>query len=93
MSMYPVPAMTQGARFSMCIAAACENEKTNVRFNEIMLVFLVEVDEVTAKQGSVKTTDFGKVYELLLDDKEVRSSRVSVDDEADMETLRWKKLF
>lgn len=30
---HALPAMAQGALFSMCLAAARENEKTNVRFN------------------------------------------------------------
>ena len=85
--------MTQGALFSMSIAAARENESTNVRFNEIFLCFRVEVDEVAAHNGTVKATDFGEVYELLLDDPNVRSSRVQVETEADMSKLRYQKLF
>ncbi|KAF2829821.1 NAD(P)-binding protein [Ophiobolus disseminans] len=90
---HPVPAMAQGALFSFSIAAARENESTNVRFNEIFLAFRVEVDEVAAKSGAVKATDFGKSYELLLDDEKVRSSRIRIETEADMSKLRYNKLF
>lgn len=85
--------MAQGALFSMSIAAARENESTNVRFNEIFLAFRVEVDDVAAQTGAVKATEFGKVYGLLLDDEKVRSSRVRVETEADMSKLKYHKLF
>ncbi|KAF7671880.1 hypothetical protein GT037_010103 [Alternaria burnsii] len=48
---FPVPGMTQGALFTMSTAAARENEKTNVRFNEVYLCFRVEVDEQAEKHG------------------------------------------
>ena len=85
--------MTQGALFSMAKAAARENAATNVRFNEILLSFRVETDDIAVQNKVTKSTDFGKVYELLLDEEKVRSSRVRVDTEKDMSTLKYKKLF
>jgi len=88
-----MPAMTQGALFSMAMAAARDNESTNVRFNEIYLAYRVEVDEVAAQHGATKASDFGKVYELLLANPEVRSSRVRVEDLEDLKKLRYQKKF
>lgn len=90
---HPVPAMTQGALFSMSVAAARENESTNVRFNEIYLAFRVEVDDLAVQHGVTKASDFGKVYELLLANSKVRSSRVRVDNLGDLETLNYQKRF
>lgn len=85
--------MTQGAIFPMCKAAARENQSTNMRFNEIFLCFRVEVDEVAAQSGATMSTDFGKTFELLLDDESVRSSRVRVEKQEDMVKLNYKKLI
>ncbi len=90
---HPVPAMTQGALFPMATAAARENESTNVRFNEIYLRYRVEVDEVAAQHGTTKASDFGKVFELILANPEVRSSRVRVDDLEDLKKLKYQKKF
>lgn len=91
--MCPVPAMPQGALFSMSTAAARENESTNVRFNEIYLCFRVEVDELAVEHGVTTASDFGKVFELILDSPEVRSSRVRVEDVGDLGVLKWKRRF
>lgn len=89
----PMPAMTQGALFSMTTAAARENVSTNVRFNEIYLAFRVEVDELAVQHGVTKSSDFGNVYELILANPEVRSSRIRVDDLDDLEKLKYQKKF
>ena len=90
---HPIPAIAQGALFPMAIAAARENESTNVRFNEIYLAYRVEVDEVAVQHGTTKASDFGKVYELILADPKVRGSRVRVEDLGDLETLRYQRRF
>ena len=90
---HPLPAMTQGALFSLCTGAARENENTTVRFNEIYLSFRVEVDDLAAEHGVTKSSDFAKVYEMVLANERVRSSRVRVDDVADLEGLKWQKKF
>ena len=77
---FPVPAMTQGALFSMCIAAAREDEKTNVRFNEILLGFRVEVDENAKEHEVTAASVFAQMYESVLANPNVRSSRVRVDE-------------
>ncbi|KAA8650155.1 hypothetical protein EYZ11_013392 [Aspergillus tanneri] len=89
---HPVPAMTQGALFPLTTAAARENESTNVRFNEIYLGYRVEVDEIAVQHGT-KSSDFGNVYELILANSEVRSSRVRVDNLDDLKKLKYQKKF
>jgi NAD(P)-dependent dehydrogenase (short-subunit alcohol dehydrogenase family) len=90
---FALPAMTQGALFSMCIAAARENDSTNVRFNEIYLGFRVEVGESAAQTGATKASDFGNVYELLLADTKIRSSRIRVQEVEDLKTLKYERKF
>lgn len=85
--------MTQGALFPMCIAAMRENEKTNVRFNEVFLCFRVENDEDAEAHGVVKASKFGRVFELILEDEKVRSSRVKVETREDMEVLKTQKRY
>lgn len=92
-AVFPLPAMTQGALFSMSIAAARENERTNVRFNEVFLAFRVEVDESAKEHGVTSATEFAKVYEGILADEGIRSSRVRVDEVKDIKTLKQAKLF
>uniref|UniRef100_L7JAR7 Uncharacterized protein n=1 Tax=Pyricularia oryzae (strain P131) TaxID=1143193 RepID=L7JAR7_PYRO1 len=85
---FPLPAMTQGPLFSMATAASRENADTNVRFVEVYLAFLVQVDEVAAERNAVPSSEFGKVYAKILDDRAVRGARVWVQERGDMETLR-----
>lgn len=85
--------MTQGALFSMCIAASRENEKTNVRFNEILLGFRVEVDEAAKEHGVSSATEFGQVYKAVLANPEIRSSRIRVDEVGDLKKLRYARRF
>jgi hypothetical protein len=82
--------MTQGALFTMSTAAARENEKTNVRFNEVYLCFRVEVDEQAEKHG---VTSASEVYENLLGDEEVRGARVTVREVGDVGRLVWQRKF
>lgn len=89
------PAMTQGALFSLGVAAELENRDTNVRFNEVYLAFLVNVDEEAvkeeaAKNGVVKASDFARVYEGLLARDEIRGARVLLSGPGDIGTLRWE---
>lgn len=86
-----VPAMTQGALFSMANAACRDNESTNVRFNEVYLAFRVEENSSAAKTGAVKASDFAKVYEGVLARTDIRSSRVIVNVPEDMKQLRVEK--
>ncbi|EHA54497.1 hypothetical protein MGG_01368 [Pyricularia oryzae 70-15] len=90
---FPLPAMTQGPLFSMATAASRENADTNVRFVEVYLAFLVQVDEVAAERNAVPSSEFGKVYAKILDDRAVRGARVWVQERGDMETLRVTSKF
>jgi hypothetical protein len=85
--------MTQGALFSFTKAAARENESTNIRFNEIYLSFRVEVDTDAVQHSVTKASDFGNVYEMILANPEVRSSRVRVDNIDDLKKLKHEKKF
>jgi hypothetical protein len=85
--------MTQGALFSMIIAGCRDNWKSNVRFNEILLGFRVEVDEAAKEHGVTTSTEFGKVYEEVLARPEIRSSRIRVDEVVDITKLRYARRF
>jgi len=88
----PVPALNQGALYSMATAACRENETTNVRFNEVYLAFRVEVDEDAAQHGTASASEFALIYEELLTRSEIRSSRVRVDTPEDLTDLKAKGL-
>ncbi|KAL7908291.1 hypothetical protein GGI35DRAFT_453786 [Trichoderma velutinum] len=93
MAIFALPAMTQGPLFSMATAAARENEKTNVRVNEVYLMFRVEVDEDAAAHGVTSSSEFAANYEGILSNPEIRSSRVRVATPADIKDLKWAKKF
>lgn len=84
--------MTQGALFSMMNTAATENEKTNIRVNEIYLVFRVDYDEVAEKSGSVKASEFGKSYEKVLTTQDLDGCRLHFSSPEDLEHIRYAKL-
>ena len=90
---HPLPAMTQGALYSMCIAAARENLDGSVCFNEVYLGFRVEVDEDAAQHGVVSSTEFGAVFKQLLDRSDIRSSRVEVSKPEHMKVLEHTRRF
>ncbi|KAK0611346.1 hypothetical protein B0T14DRAFT_440603 [Immersiella caudata] len=93
MGIRAIPAITQGALFSMCVAGSRENLEGNIRFNEVYLAFRVEVDDDAAEHGVVRASDFSSVYELILSSPEVRSMRVRVDSKEDMKTLKYARRF
>nr|POE70848.1 hypothetical protein CFP56_74300 [Quercus suber] len=90
---YPIPAIAQSALYPLTIAAARENESTNVRFNEIYLSFRVEVDADAVAHGVTKASDFAKVYETILTTPEIRGCRVRVETPDDLVKLRHQKKF
>lgn len=77
----------------MLKVATQENKKTNVRVNEIYLSARVDYDSVAEKSGSMKASDFGKVYEKILAKPEITGSRVSVYGQKDTEELKVAKLL
>jgi hypothetical protein len=78
--------------FSLANVACRDNAtKTNVRFNEIYLACRVEVDSVAARTGSMKASDFSRVYEGILSKPEIRGCRVSVYGTGDLDDLKYKK--
>ncbi|KAI1861036.1 hypothetical protein JX265_009655 [Neoarthrinium moseri] len=89
MGNFAMPAMTQGALFSMAAAAAVETKGTNVRFNEVYLAFRVEVDEDAAQHDyASRASDFAAVYEGLLARPDIQGARVNVFSEADFKELK-----
>ena len=88
-----ITGITQGGLFSMMKIASKENEKTNVRVNEIYLNLRVDYDSVAEKSGSVKASDFGKVYEQVLKKPEITGSRVLVMERKAIEDLKSEKLL
>ena len=75
----------------MANVACRDNAETNVRFNEVYLACRVEVDSVAVKTGSMKASDFSRVYEEILSRPEVRGCRVSVHGPQDLNDLKYKK--
>ena len=73
--------------------ASKELEKTNVRVNETSLGARVDYDAVAEKAGSMKASEFAKVYEQILARPEISASRVSVVGKEDLEDLKVRKLL
>lgn len=88
-----LPAMTQGALFSMATAAARENESTNIRFNEAYLETRVEVDESALKTGAMKASDFASAYENILQRDDIRGCRISLNSLGSFSDLKFEKKF
>ncbi|RFU76454.1 nadp-binding [Trichoderma arundinaceum] len=93
LAIFPLPAMGQGPLFPLVTAAARENDKTNVRVNEVFLMFRVEVDEDAAQHGVSSSSEFASVYEKILANPKIRGSRVRVAAPADIKDLKWTKKF
>ncbi|GKT86128.1 short-chain dehydrogenase reductase SDR [Colletotrichum tofieldiae] len=92
------PAVTQGALFSFAIAAARQTEKTNVRFNEVYLAYRVQVEVEGGNQNwngyHITTSEsFAPLYEKILDQTDIKGTRVSANSPQDVLTLSTKKLF
>lgn len=88
-----MPAMPQGALFSMATAACRENADTNVRFNEVYLCFRVEVDNDAARHGVTSASEFASVYQQLLERSDIRSSRVRIGTRDDIMDLKFERKF
>ncbi|WYZ36278.1 hypothetical protein EsH8_XII_000028 [Colletotrichum jinshuiense] len=86
-----LPAISQGAAFSMAYSAIKELADTNVRFNEIYLAQRVEVDVVAEQHGTMKSSVFGRVYANILTKTDVKGCRVRVESESDVDNLNAKK--
>jgi hypothetical protein len=84
------PAMTQGALFSMAMAACRETMGTNVRFNEVYLNARVEVDSMAAQTGMIKASDFAELYQRLLARPDIIGCRVTVNGPEDFKDLRFE---
>ncbi|KAG8168263.1 hypothetical protein KVR01_003952 [Diaporthe batatas] len=92
-AVFALPAMTQGPLFSMATAAARENEKTNVRANEVFLMFRVEVDEDAVQHGVSKSSEFASHYEEILNRPDIRSSRIRIETPENFKNLKVTKKF
>lgn len=92
------PAVTQGALFSFAVAAARENEDTNIRFNEVYLAYRVQLEVepgMTNFHGFPITTsrEFAPVFEKLLNRTDIRGSRVKAIKPQDVIDLKFEKKF
>ncbi|GAO18698.1 hypothetical protein UVI_02053040 [Ustilaginoidea virens] len=83
--------IAQGALFAFAGVGAYECMRTNVRFNEVYLALQVAVDDVAVKNKLVKASRFAQVYERILDRKDLKSARVYVENERDIDHLRFEK--
>jgi len=88
-----ITGITQGGLFAMMKIASKELEMTNVRVNEAYLSARVDYDAVAEKSGSIKASEFAKVYEQILTQPEISASRVSVAGREDLENLKVRKLL
>ncbi|KIX06340.1 uncharacterized protein Z518_04316 [Rhinocladiella mackenziei CBS 650.93] len=88
-----VTAISQGALFSMANAACLENATTNIRFNEVYLCYRVDFDTVCERLGGnrIKSSDFARVYEGILANKDISGCRVSVYGPQDLDNLKYEK--
>lgn len=89
-----VTAISQGALFSLANVACLENVKTNIRFNEVYLCYRVDFDSVAEKKGTadrIKASDFARVYEGILANKDIDACRVSVLGPGDVDDLKYRK--
>ena len=86
-----LPAISQGAMFSMCYSACKSLADTNVRFNEIYLGRRVQVDSVAVQAGLMKSSTFGRVYTNIISNTEVKSCRIRVENEGDVDELRLER--
>ena len=88
-----VTAVTQGGLFSLCNAAARENERTNIRINEAYLNARVDFDSVAEENGTMKASEYAECYEQILERKDVRGRRVTVAGKRDLGELRSEDLI
>jgi len=89
-----VTAVSQGALFSMANVACLENTNTKIRFNEVYLCYRVDFDSVCEEKGTVdriKVSDFARVYEGILANKDIKDCRVSIYGPQDIDDLKYKK--
>ncbi|OHW90160.1 short-chain dehydrogenase reductase [Colletotrichum incanum] len=94
------PSVTQGALFSFAITAARENEKTNIRFNEVYLAYRVrfEVEEDSQIVAGIRiplttSKDFAPLYEKILGRTDIRSSRVKARTPQDVVELSYATIL
>jgi hypothetical protein len=74
--------------------ACLENRKTNVRFNEVYLGYRVDYDSVVEEKGGdnrMKASEFSRVYEAILADKDIKGCRITVSGPGDVDQLKYKK--
>ncbi|WYZ45787.1 hypothetical protein EsH8_IX_000012 [Colletotrichum jinshuiense] len=83
-----LPAISQGAMFSMAFSACKSLADTNVRFNEIYLDQRVEVDVVAEQHGTMRSSVFGRVYANILDKTDIKGCRILVESEDDVDSLK-----
>lgn len=87
-----VTAIGQGALVALANVACRELPETNVRFNEVYLSTRVDYDAVVdAGKPVVKASEFGKVYEAVLENKDISAARVTVTDAADIRNIKHHK--
>ena len=86
-----VTAITQGALWAMINTAWRENEKTNIRVNEAFLGARVEYDEDAEKKGVMKASEYARIYEQILERKDIDGCRVAVLGPNDLDKLKIKR--
>jgi hypothetical protein len=70
--------MAQVALNGFITAAMFDNQKTNIRVNEMYLAARVEYDTDAEKHGVMKASDYAKAYEYLLNKPDVEGCKVTV---------------
>lgn len=76
----------------MVSAAARELQDTNVRVNEAFLSTRVDYDDVAEQKGGVmKASEYGRLYEKILENEKLKGCRVSCFGPQDLDASNVRK--
>ena len=81
----------------MLSVGAKDNEKTNIRVNEVYLSARVdydaEVEKASKGSENIRSSEFAKVYEQILAKPELKGNRLTVRGKKDLEDFTVERLF
>jgi NAD(P)-dependent dehydrogenase (short-subunit alcohol dehydrogenase family) len=89
-----ITAITQGALYALANVAIRETADSKIRFNEVTLSFRVDYDSVVAETGDAwrtKASDFARLYQGVLANKQIKGCRVKATSPKDIDNLDYHK--